>query len=183
MMKNNETKEMKRTPKFGFLDAVIILLIITAVVGIYFRSEILDLLKNDRDVQKYTVSFSIQDIRYSTSDYIQVDDTVYFSDDGTQLGTIMEETPGNAEALSCVPAVKVFHIENGTEEPKLVRVSYPNNESRVDATGRLLCIGSYSEDGGFLVNGNRYLSAGQTIDVQTELVTVSITITNIQLAE
>ena len=175
MMKSSE----KKTPRFGFLDAVIILLIITAVVGIYFRANILDFLKNDRHIQEYTISFSIQDIRYSTPDYVQVNDTVYFSDDGTTLGTVMEATQGNAESLNCRPAVKVFQTENGTMES----VSYPNNESRVDATGRLLCRGSYSEDGGFLVNGNRYLSAGQTIDVQTELVTVSITITDIQAAE
>lgn len=178
-MKSNETKETVHKPRFGFLDAVIILLIITAVVGIYFRSNILEILKNDRDVQDYTISFSIQDIRYSTPDYVKVNDAVYFSDDGTQLGIVMEATQGNAESLNCRPAVKVFKTEKGTMES----VSYPNNESRIDATGRLLCKGSYSEDGGFLVNGNRYLSAGQTIDVQTELVTVSITITDIQIAE
>lgn len=178
-MKNNETKETVRKPKFGFLDAVIILLIITAVVGIYFRSNILDFLKNDRDARDYTISFLIEDIRYSTPDYVQVNDAVYFSDDGTQLGTVMEATQGNSKSLNCRPAVKVFKTEKGTMES----VSYPNNESRVDATGRLLCRGSYSEDGGFLLNGNRYLSAGQTIEVQTEMVTVSITITDIQLAD
>ena len=178
-MKKDKRTDAKRAPRFGFLDAVIVLLVITAVVGIYFRSNILDFLKNDGNIREYTVSFSIQDIRYSTPDYVRVNDAVYFSDDGTQLGTIMEATQGNAEPLNYRPAVKVFQTENGTMES----VSYPNNESRVDATGRLLCRGSYSEDGGFLVNGNRYISAGQTINVQTELVTVSIIITDIQRAE
>ena len=177
--KKHETEQTRSTPRFGVMDVVIILLVITAVVGIYFRYNILDILRNDRDMKDYTVSFSIEDIRYSTPDYVQVDDAVYFSDDGTKMGTVMESSQGSARALSERPAVKVFLTEDGLME----RVSYPNNESRVDATGRLLCRGSYSEDGGFLINGTRYVSAGQSLQVQTETVTVTITVTDIRLAE
>ena len=177
--KKHDSEQVGRAPRFGVLDVVIILLVITAVVGVYFRYNILDFLQNDGDMKDYTVSFSIEDIRYSTPDYVHVDDVVYFSDDGSKLGTIMESSQGSARALSERPAVKVFMTENGTME----RVSYPNNESRVDATGRLLCSGTYSEDGGFLINGSRYVSAGQTLSVQTETVTVAITITEIQPVE
>ncbi len=177
--KKNEVEQIERAPKFGILDVVIILLVVTAVVGVYFRYNILEFLKNDKDMKDYTVSFSIEDIRYTTPAYVDVNDVVYFSDDGTQLGTVIEESKGSSIALSEIPASKVFVLEDGT----MMSVSYPNNESRVDATGRLLCRGSYSEDGGFLVNGTRYISAGQTILVQTERVTVEITVTDIQLAE
>jgi len=177
--KKNETEQVARKPKFGIMDVVIILLVITCIVGVYFRYNIMDFLNNDKDMKEYMVSYSIEDIRYSTPDYLNVDDVVYFADDSTQLGTIMEASQGSARALSERPAVKVFLTTDGTME----RVSYPNNESRVDADGRLLCKGSYSEDGGFLINGSRYISAGQTILIHTEKVTVSITITDIQPVE
>ena len=177
-IKKHDAEPMTRKAKFGILDVVIILLIITCVLGVYFRYNILDLLNNDKNMKEYAISYSIEDIRYSTPDSVHINDAVYFADDETQLGTVMEASQGSALALSVRPAEKTFLSDKGTME----KVSYPN-ETRVDAKGRLLCKGSYSDDGGFLVNGSRYISAGQSIYVYTELVTVSITITDIQPVE
>ena len=178
-IKKHDAEPSVKKAKFGILDIVIILLIVTCVVGIYFRYNILDLLNNEKNMKEYTISYSIEDIRYSTPDFVRVNDTVYFADDETALGTILEASQGSALALSVRPAEKTFLTDEGTME----RVSYPNNESRVDAKGRLLCKGTYSDDGGFLVNGSRFLSAGQSVTVYTELVTVTVTITDIQPVE
>ena len=72
----------RRTPRFGVLDFVIILLIIVAVVGIYFRYSIIDLISNSQDLSEYTISFSVDNIRYTTPNFVNVDDEVYFESSG-----------------------------------------------------------------------------------------------------
>ena len=176
----NESETTKATPRFKALDAVVILLVILAVVGIYFRYNLLDMMTANKDWKDYTVSFSIENVRYTTPNYIDVGDTVYCADNGEKLGVLLgasEDTPNMN--LSVSPSSQVFIMDDGTME----RVFYPNSESRVNASGRMLCTGSYTDDGGFWVNGSRYLSAGQTVAIQTELVTVSIVIHDIELAE
>ena len=61
-----------------------------------------------------------------------------------------------------------------------MRGEYQHN---IDAKGRLLCEGYYSEDGGFLLDGDTYIAPGQTISVRTELVSFVINVTSIELYE
>lgn len=179
-MKNRNVGEKeKKAPRFGVLDAVIILLVVFLIVGIYFRYTIMDWISNQRNIKEYTVSFAIDNIRYTTPNYINVGNEVYFSSDGKYFGTILEESDSSSSvaALSVTPSSETF-----VHEGKVIEVFYPNNESRVDVKGRMSCRGTYSEDGGFWVNGSTYVSAGQTIAVQTELVTVNVRILSIEAA-
>lgn len=176
-MKKNTDNSIKR-PKFGILDAVIILLVIVAVVGIYFRYNIVEILSGTQNLDNYTVTFTINNIRYTTPNYIDVGDDVYFVSDNELFGTLINVSE-NMGALSITPASEYFTTSNG----EIVEVFYPNSETRISATGRLNCIGRYSEEGGFLVNGSTYISPGQYIDVRTEYVTVTLYISEINLAE
>ena len=178
-MQNRNTSKEKKSPRFGVLDAMIILLVVALVVGIYFRSNIIDWISNQRNIKDYTVTFSVDNIRYTTPNYINVGDSVVFDANGEEFGKIIEESDGKSNnALSVAPSSETF-IKDG----KMIEVYYPNNESRVDVKGRLWCQGTYSEDGGFLVNGSTYLSAGQTVKVRTELVTLEIRILAIEVVE
>jgi len=175
MGKYREQKE-KRSPRFGVLDAVVILLVACLIAGIYFRSNIIDWISNKRDIQDYTVTFAVDNIRYTTPHFISVGDTVVLADTGETLGTIIEESEGNSKiALSITPASEIF-----TDNGEVIEVFYPNNESRVDVKGRLRCRGSKSKEGGFLLNGSTYLSAGQTVTAHTETVTVELRILQIE---
>lgn len=176
---NNDTERVGKLPKFRILDAAILLLVVVVVVGIYFRYNILEELTNRHNLKDYTISFSIDDIRYTTENYLNINDSVYFQDNGESLGMLLTASDAQNRVWNTKPASKLFVGDDGTVE----EVFYPNSESRVSATGRLLCTGSYSQDGGFCVNGSRYLSAGQTISVYTETVSFSITVTDIALAE
>ena len=49
MENNKQTNQRKRAPRFGVLDAVILLLIVAVVAGIYFRTHIMDWITNDVD--------------------------------------------------------------------------------------------------------------------------------------
>ncbi len=180
--RTNKQERGKTVPKFKILDAVIILLILVSVVGIYLSYNITDTLKNRKDLKEYVVEFSIQDIRNSTQDYINIGDVVYYSEDGEVLGTLLGYIDDATKPLTYGAAEDYFVDQAGNTQ----LVTYPLTDQpsdRIDATGRFSCKGIYTEDGGFLVNGSRYLAPGQEIQVRTELVTLTITIKDIKLPE
>ena len=157
---------------------MIILLVIVAVIGVYFRYNIIDFVSQTRDIKDYAVSYSVENIRYTTPDFINVGDKVYFADSGDDFGELIAVSE-NMGALSIAPASEYFTTSNG----EIVEVLYPDSQSRVDAKGRLVCLGRYSEEGGFLVNGSLYIAAGQTVNIKTEYVSLIIRIDDIALFE
>ncbi|MBE6576641.1 MAG: DUF4330 family protein [Ruminococcaceae bacterium] len=170
----NTTDNVKKVPRFGILDFVIILLVIIAVLGVFFRTNIINMINNTKDLQKYTVSYTIENVRYTTPNFISVEDKVYFASNGEQFGTIINASE-NMSALDTTLPSENFTTATG----EIVEVFYPNNETRVKAMGRLECDGRYSSDGSFLVNGKEHIAMGQYIDVKTEYVTVTIRIDEI----
>ena len=175
--RENGAPASKRAAHFNVIDAVIIILVIAVALGIYSRFNVIETLWAKVESEKYAVSFSVKDIRYTTASYVSVGDKVYFSDNGELFGTIMSESE-NVNALSITPASKHFTDSDGN----VVEVFYPN-DTRIDVRGRIECIGYYNDDGGFTVDGRKYLAPGQTVDVRTELVTVTITVTSIDLVQ
>lgn len=176
MQENNYTENVKKKVKFKILDAVVILLVLVAVVGVYFRYNLMDSFLSRRGIQDYTVSFEVKDIRYTTPNYLNVGDQIYDAATGEPVGVLIEESGDMSNiALRVTPASRFFTKSDGT----ITQVFYPNDESRVDANGRMTCRGSYSADGGFLLNGSTYMAAGQSISVRTELVSFVLTVTQI----
>lgn len=178
MMNKQKKIQDKKAPKFGVFDAIIILLVILVVVGIYFRYNIVEWFSNSNGLGEYTLSYTIEDIRYTTPNFINIGDKVYFEDGNKLFGTFVEVSE-NMGALSITPASKLFVDSNGN----IVEAFYPNSESRINANGKLICSGRYSEDGAFLVNGSTFISCGQSVSVYTEYVTVSIRIDAIEAVE
>ena len=164
----------KAKAHFNIIDATIIVLVLAVIFGIVFRSHIIDMLWAQSKTDDYVVSFSIENIRYSTPSYLSVGDEVYFDEGSGLLGTLVSESE-NVNALNITPASEHFTDANGN----IVEVFYPDEESRVDTKGRIQCRGYYGEDGGFSVEGRHYIAPGQSIKVRTELVTVTINITSI----
>jgi hypothetical protein len=170
------TKEEKRErPHFNVIDALIVILLIGVVAGVYFRYSIIDLLKNSSADEQYAVSYSIENVRYTTPSYINVNDEVYFSADGQLMGKIISVSENNNDVLSVRPASKSFIGADGT----LSEVFYPE-DTRVSATGRMLCKGSYDSSVGFCIDGKKYISAGQSVEIYTDFVTLTVTITAIE---
>lgn len=170
-MKKNKTKteNTKKLPRFGALDAFIILVVIVLIVGIFFRYRLLDVLNAQQNLSDYSVSFYVDNLRYTTPDYINVGDVVYFEDSGAELGVITKESDTNQKPYTVAPATETFTDSNGN----IIDVHYPN-ETRVSINGKMICSAQVSETGGILVNGNTYIAPGQTINVKTELVTMTI---------
>ena len=82
---NNSMDKVKNTkaPKFGVLDAVIILLVIVIIVSVYFRYSIVQWITNSTDLEEYVISYTIEDVRYTTPNFINIGDKVYFASSGT----------------------------------------------------------------------------------------------------
>ena len=65
----------RRFPKFHVLDAVIIILVIAIVAGVYFRYNVVDQLGNLKNQQEATVTFSVKNIKADTAKhYAHMDD-------------------------------------------------------------------------------------------------------------
>ena len=181
MRKKHAASEEKNKSgiRFRALDFVIIILVILVVVGVYFRYNILDMLTGNKNLSEYTVSFEIKDIQYKTENYINVGDKVYYYDSGDEIGTIITASTNSDNALIRTPAIKSFVPDGGNQA---VEVAYPEN-TRIDASGRIQCKGSFSEESGFLLGGTDSISPGDVISVKTALVTVDIIVTDIVASE
>lgn len=171
----NNAEKIRRFPKFYVLDAVIIILIVAVLLGIYFRYSIFDVLGNSKNQVDVKISFSIKNIQDTTSHYIDIGDKVYIKDSQVDLGTIMSSEENSDMPLGNITPAAITFVENG----EVLKVNYPS-DTRIDAEGRLLCRGIFAQDGSFMLNGNEYLSAGQVLTVCTERVTVEITVLSIE---
>lgn len=178
-MKNKENiNKEKALPRFGVLDAVIILLVIAAVCGIYFRYNIIDMIDAKRNIKEYDIEISIDNINAATPRFIQENDEVRFASNSERLGVFIKDPNGMSDnVLSVTPASELFNRDG-----KVVEVFYPE-DTRVDAIGIIRCKGTYSDNGIFLVNGSVSLSSGEVITVHTDEVTVSLRVLGISLVE
>jgi len=176
--KIEKTEKVKKLPRFGVLDAFIILIVIVAIVGVFFRYRLLDMLAAQQNLNDYSVSFTVDNVRYTTPEYIQIGDSVYFENSGAELGVITKESETNQKPFTVAPATETFTDTNGN----IIDVHYPS-DTRVSFSGRMMCAVQISENGGYLVNGNTQIAPGQSIDVVTELVTMTIKITAIEPIE
>ena len=173
-VKSTEGK-VKRFPKLYVLDVAIIILILAAILGIYFRYNVFDMIGNYKDQSEAQIVFSVKNIKDTTKSFIKINDEVYFKDDGSKFGSIMSGEENSNDALvGIVPASATF-VENGN----IITVADPSG-TRIDASGRIKCKGTFGTDGSFKLNGLEYISAGQTKVICTELVTLEITILKIE---
>ena len=175
MKKEVIKKEKRKLPRFGVLDAVIILLVIVAAIGIYFRYDVVDLLKSRQNAENFVVTFSVENIHPYTPEYLNLNDSVYISDSGELLGTLISESDASELPYNITPASEILTF-NG--EP--VEVNYPDSNTRVNIKGRISCHGVTAENGAVLVNGASYLASGQALNVYTESVSVCIQILEIE---
>ena len=161
-------------PHFNLLDGLILFLVVLCVCGVYFRYTAYDALVNRMNKQDCVLSFEVQGLRYTTPNYVNVGDEVRLAEDGRVLGHLISGAASLTGALQITPAMAYFTDANGN----VVELSYPDDESRVDVAGRILCAGTLNEDG-FCLDGTRYLAPGSLVTVQTDLVSFTILITAI----
>lgn len=165
-------------PKFGVLDAVIILLVIAIVVGIYFRYSFFDTLNSVKNMKECHVYFETQNTVQSHLNTLKTGDRFYLKSNGEEFGTLTVESEEKPLPILTYPAVHNVVINGKT----YADVEYPQNveDPLIYGTGIILANCAVMEDGSFLLNGSTYISVGQSYSVCTENATITITITNIE---
>lgn len=176
-IKESDGVKTKRFPRFGILDAVIIILVIAVAIGLAFRYNLFQTLNQLQNLKEYTVSFSVKNIEHTTPTFLNENDTVYFKNSGTDFGKITKSSDISNNVLDPSPSEHSF-----VEEERVITVIYPEN-TRIDAKGRIICKGKMSDEGAFLLNGSDYIAPGETHVVCTENVTLEINILSIDPVE
>ena len=171
-MKSTEKKNMFSRIRFNVVDAVLILLAILAIVGVWQRKNLQRLFDSGEALESYTVTFEIKKIRSTTADLLEKGTEFYLQDQNTRvsLGTL-------AEQVSTSAATVYLQDKDGNT----VKAVYPqdNFEYLLDAGGMLNCRG-IEHDGVFLLEGKTYLAVNQVVAAYTETADFEIRITSIQ---
>lgn len=172
-------QKVRRFPKFGVLDAVIILLVVAIVVGIYFRYSFFDTLNSVKNMKECYVTFKTDKITTNVSREMYDGDTIYFKADGSSFGTLAVKSEEITMVIQEQPATSTVFKDGNT----YADVQYPQgmDGSLIYGIGTIKCNCAISENGSYLLNGTTYISPGQTYTVCTEKVTVNIMITDIEV--
>ena len=173
-MKNNGKGEEKVVRRANVLDFLILLVLLVAVVAIGYRYYSKGKPSRSDVMTTTEVSFEIQNAVFTLPSYVKAGDILYL-DDGTVFGTVVDNSSGDDNsALYVMPATVITTDENGNP----VRTTYPDS-SRVDAQGKLHCVGVMEEDGTFLLDGVRYITPGSAILVYTETASFYLIVTGL----
>ena len=152
--------------RFNVIDLFLILLVILCILGVYFRSQISEWIGVEKNLEEYSIGFKVSEVRYTSSKYLQSGSAVYFDGGNVMIGTV----DGNCTVL---PAE--VYIDGPEGIP--VKVNYPK-DTYVDISGRIKCQGIQKENG-FYLDGTYSLAPGSTVNVRTEMLNFSMTITEI----
>lgn len=180
---NNDVQKVKeekkhKFPKFGILDAVIILLVIVICAGVYFRYNFFDTLNSSKNLKECYITFKTDKITTAVSRELEKDDLVYFKSNGNTLGTLTVRSEEIAILIQEQPATTTVFKDGKS----YADVQYPQgmDNSLIYGIGTIKCNCTVAENGSFLLDGSLYLAPGQTYTVCTERVTFDITITAIE---
>lgn len=182
-VQNKDTQKLKadkkhKFPRFGVLDAVIILLVIVICAGIYFRYSFFDTLNSSKNLKECYVTFKTDKVTTAVTRELEIDDVVYFKSSGETLGTLTVSSEEIAIVIQEQPATATIFKDGKT----YADVQYPQGmeNSLIYGIGTIKCSCAVAENGSFLLGGSLYLAPGQTYTVCTEKVTFDITITSIE---
>ena len=165
---NNQEKKNTESARFRFnvIDAIIILMVIVCIGGVVLRYTVLDKVNIGGEVKEYYITFTVSNISYSQLQHIiqakdeaeSNDNWVYLSDGTTKLGSLTAVGEQNKESF-------VYKDENGKTESIVYSDSELDENVPWSMTGKILCSGRYSKNGGFLLNGNKFISPNSELDV------------------
>ena len=165
-MAANQNPEKKLGRRFNIIDVFLIVIVVLCVLGIYFRAEIAEKIGLEKDLEEYKLGFKITEIRYTSAEYLQSGNAVYFDGGSILFGTIDGK---------CQERPSEVYIDGPDGVP--VKVIYPK-DTYIDVFGTLKCIGLMKEDG-FYLDGTYSLAPGSAVNVRTEMLNFTIIITDI----
>lgn len=164
-------KEKRMGRRFGLMDAVLIVIAVLLLVGVWQRDNLRNLFTTEEVLEEYTVTFEVKKIRSTTGELLKKDVAFTVEHEGERmlLGTLVRDVAASAATEQL-----------RDEESNLVDVVYPEDEYEYlwDIGGELRCEGLV-RDGSFLVGGKMYLARNKTVQVQTETADFEIVVKDI----
>ncbi len=153
-----------KNKRFNSIDVFIILLIVLCIAAIYFRGTVASWIGVEKELDEYKITFEVKQIKSTSDKYLITGNDVYMANGGL-LGKLSEK--------SSLPSKVFVKDQNG----KQVEVSYPK-DTYIDVTGSLTCKGITNDDG-FYLNGTYSISPGTVLNVYTDMLDFTITVTDI----
>jgi hypothetical protein len=170
-VKANDEKKRARA-RFNIFDAVLILLVILCVVGVWQRKNLQSLFQSGDSLEEYTVTFEARKMRSTTAALLTPETTLYLEEGGRRvtLGTVTDQV---------LPLASVEYLKD--KNGQIVEAVYPQDDYEYlqDVSGTLRCRG-LTHNGTFMLEGEVYLAVDRVIAVSTELADFEIRITGIQ---
>jgi len=161
-------KDASRRFKFNAVDIVIILLVALLGIGIFLRYDMENrIFEGEGEV--YTVEFVCEKVRYTTADYINVGDVLYFTGSTGVVGTVQG-------TLVSRPSSEEVVVDG-----KIITAYYPQ-DTLIDITGTISVSGTMTENG-FLVSGNTYIAPNSLIEVSGKYADFELKILSLKKAE
>ena len=167
----NPEQKKRRLPSrsaFNVIDVAILLLILVCAVGIYMRYGMEKSIAAGEG-QMYEIRFVCEDVRYTTANYVNTGDTLFFTDNRLPFGTI-------TDTVVIRPSSDEVSV-NGNN----LTVYYPS-DTIVDISGAVRTKGIMKENG-FLIDGSTYIAPNTVIHISNKLADFSVRILSVTLVE
>lgn len=159
-------EKIKSNRKFNIIDVFVIILAVICILGIYFRGRIKEWIGIDKQLSEYQLSFKVSNIKYTSEKHFVIGEKIFLDTPELELGTIDG---------SCVILSSEIYLKK--TDGTTVKVNYPKN-SYIDITGNIRCVGTEREDG-FYLSGTYSIAPGMTLNVHTEMLDFTLTVTDI----
>lgn len=160
--------------RLGALDICILVAVVLCLAGVIGRTLLRDrsVLAQNTTLDKYTVYFSISDIRSTSEKFLKDGRVFYIDETGDMFGTLVGDPAVTyAKKLYVDANGKTVEVFNNTEEEGI---------ARIDVEGAFQVSAQMDENGFILLNGNRYIAPHQEIEIRSRELYVNICIHSIE---
>lgn len=164
---NGTERRAGKLPRFNAVDAVIILIVIAAIFGIWYRYGLRDKIENSRNMTEAVISFRISDIQEASGELLTDGTAVYYKTAGIDLGKLT----GSA----VISPAEVYAVNDNGETVLLYSVN-----GRIDAEGSILAEGVFKDGEGFFAGGTTYIAPGMKLDVMIGNLDVSVYVLDVK---
>ncbi len=160
--------------RMGALDVCILVALLLCIVGVAARALLRDnsVLAQNTTLEKYTVYFSISDIRSTSEKFLKDGKTFYLDESGELFGTLVGDPAVTyAKKLYIDDTGKTVEVFNNTEEEGI---------SRIDVEGAFQVLATMDENGFLQLGGNRTIAPHQELEIRSRELYVNIRINSIE---
>lgn len=160
--------------RMGALDVCILVALLLCIVGVAARALLRDnsVLAQNTTLEKYTVYFSISDIRSTSEKFLKDGKTFYLDESGELFGTLVGDPAVTyAKKLYIDDTGKTVEVFNNTEEEGI---------SRIDVEGAFQVSATMDENGFLQLGGNRTIAPHQELEIRSRELYVNIRINSIE---